>query len=341
MKKKKNFILCVFLIYVILGCSYVFFPDYKLNKILSIKFGFAHLYAFFNMICFLMIIFSLLLIVIVLFKNRFKLKFDMVNIILFSTIVFSIFFIIFGTDTYKIKDENSKNKIIKLVEWNAADNINVINIQDIFGKFDADIAVFPELEGYTKGDNSNRRLIDLFKKADIDFEKYVVYISERTDGMIAPVTVIIKKEFGNYNVHKIPMTIFGTIYLSPTTKNNPSIIGLHAAPPLVGLMDIWRRDLDLITDFSKHNQNSIIIGDFNATMKHGSLNMINTHIDVLQYAPKFNSGTWNINIPSVFRTRIDHILIPNNKYSVKKVEVKSYHNSDHLCIFAEIQELND
>ena len=51
-------------------------------------------------------------------------------------------------------------------------------------------------------------------------------------------------------------------------------------------MSIWERDLNLIADISCDNKESIIIGDFNATMKHGCLNNIKTHLDVLEYAFK-------------------------------------------------------
>lgn len=105
------------------------------------------------------------------------------------------------------------------------------------------------------------------------------------------------------------MTRFGTLYLSSTAKNSPNIIGLHAASPLPGLMSMWQRDIDLNEDISNNKQDSIIIGDFNATIRHGSLNNIKTHLAVLEYVSKFNSGTWNTNIPSIFRIRIDHILI--------------------------------
>lgn len=339
MKKKEIVISVIFLIYIVLSCSYIYFSDGKLNKILSTKFGFAQLYSFSTLIGFIVIVFSILMILISIFRNSFKLKIDVSNIILMFTIVFSLSFVFLGMDNKKIEEQHIDKRTIKLVEWNVADNINEKNIQDIFGEFDADIAVFPELEGYEKGDKTNRRLVDLFEKANVDFKKYEVYISEPTEGSIAPVTVVIKKTFGNYNIYKeTPMTRFGTVYLSSTSKNNPPIIGVHTAPPLPGLMSMWKRDLDLIADISKNNPDSIIIGDFNATMKHGSLNEIRRHIDVLEYAPKFNSGTWNINIPSIFRTRIDHILIPNNKYGVKNVEIKKYTNSDHLCVFAEIQE---
>lgn len=339
MKKKEIIIFIIFLIYTVLGCSYVFFSRSKLNNVLSTKFGFAQLYSFSTLIGFMMIIFSILMISISIFRNGFKLKTDVANIILMGTLIFSILFIYFGMDNKKIEAQHTDNRTIKLVEWNVANNINEKNIQDIFGKFDADIVVFPELDGYEKGDMSNKRLANLFKQANVDFEKYVAYVSEPTEGSIAPVTIVIKKTFGKYNIYnKTPMTRFGTLYLSSTSKNNPDIIGLHTAPPLPGLMSLWQRDLDLIAAISNNNQDSIIIGDFNATMKHGNLNNIKTHIDILEYAAKLNSGTWNTKIPSIFRVRIDHILIPRNKYNVKSVEIKKYPNSDHLCVFAEIQE---
>jgi len=172
------------------------------------------------------------------------------------------------------------------------------------------------------------------------FEKYKAYISEPTEGSIAPVTIVIKRTVGTYYVLKdTPMTRFGTVYLLPTSENSPPIIGLHTAPPLIGLMGMWQRDLNLIEEIANHNKDSIIIGDFNATMKHGNLNDIKTHIDALEYASKFNSGTWNRNILSFFRSRIDHILIPIDKYCVKSVDIQNYKNSDHLCIYTEIQEI--
>ena len=50
---------------------------------------------------------------------------------------------------------------------------------------------------------------------------------------------------------------------------------------------------------------------------------------------KSSNGTWNRSIPSLFRTAIDYILIPNDKYIVKNIGIKEYDNSDHLCIFTE------
>ena len=338
-KRGDLFLAGFFLIYSVAVCVFVFFSNSDLNKTLSTKLGFAQFYSFSTLFGVIVLSISIIIIAVIFYKNSLKLKNSLTNIILLCTAVVSILFIIGGTNSGKLTTIDVDSQIIKIVEWNAANNINESDINDIFGKFDADIAVFPELEGYEKGDTSNKRLSDLFKKANIDFDKYEAFVSMPTEGNIAPVTIVIKKEFGEYNVYKeIPMTRFGTVYLSSTSINNPNIIGVHAAPPLIGLMNIWKRDLKLISDIAYGNKDSIIIGDFNATMKHGYLNDINTHMDVLEYASKNNTGTWHRDIPAIFRTTIDHVLIPNNTYSVKSVETKNYTNSDHLCVFVVIQE---
>lgn len=337
---KKEILFSVFLlIYIVLGCSYVFFADGWLNKLLSIQFGFAQLYAFTSLIAFVMVIILLVIVIISVFKNKFKFKINLIYITLIVSIIFSLLFINFDNISQPQKSELvGVGKMIKLVEWNVANNLNENNIRAIFKEFDADIAVFLEFGGYEKGDSSNQRLIDLFSKAGLDFKNYYAYESEPTAGNIAPVTIVIKKNFGNYNLIKNKgMTVFGTVYLSSLSNDIPDIIGLHTAPPLPSLMELWRRDLNLIVDIVNENSVAFIIGDFNATMKHGSLSEIKTHEDALEYASKFNSGTWNHNLPNLFQSRIDHILIPKNQYIVHSIDIKNYDNSDHLCVFVQLQ----
>lgn len=337
MKKKEIMLALLVLIYIICGCSYVFLANGWLNKIISIQLGFAQFYAFMTFFAILVLIISIIFIILGVVKN--KLTVNLMNIMWIITIIFSLLFINFDNVSQVSNNQLiARDKIIKLVEFNVANNLNENNIRAIFKEFDADIAVFPELGGYEKGDRSNKRLIDLFSRAGLDFQNYHAYESEPTSGNIAPVTVVIKKSFGNYNlIENKAMTVFGTVYLSSASNDIPNIVGLHTAPPLPSLMELWRRDLNLIVEIANKNPDSFIIGDFNATMKHGSLSEINTHQDVLEYASKFNSGTWNRNMFSLFRPRIDHILIPKDQYIVHSVEIKNYDNSDHLCVFVQLQ----
>lgn len=132
------------------------------------------------------------------------------------------------------------------------------------------------------------------------------------------------------------MTIFGTVYLESLNSDRPDLIAVHTAPPLFSLMNLWKRDLELISEFAHSNPDAILIGDFNATMKHGSLSKIQTHSDVLNYSSRWNRGTWNQKLPAFFRTPIDHVLIPD-QYRVVSAETRVLPGSDHAGIFTEIQ----
>ncbi|WP_314024029.1 endonuclease/exonuclease/phosphatase family protein [Filifactor alocis] len=330
----------LFLIYMIIVFSYSFFQKSNLNKVLSTKIFLLHLYSFSIIFGFIISIISVVILIVMLYMNRYSYR----NILFMGWIgilILSVILIIFGSDTKTKGSTLNTTHTVKIVEWNTANNIDGKNIYTIFGEFDADIAVLPELEGYEKGDISQQRLKDLFSAANLDFGKYESFVSLSTEGSIAPVTIIIKKgrcQFSNNK--KVPMTRFGTIYLKSDSEQIPSIVGLHTAPPLPGLIDIWKKDLELISyDIVKEQPDAIIIGDFNATMRHGALNDIITHEDVLNSLSIYNRGTWNVKLPYFFRTSIDHILIPKNQYLVKNIEVKNLYNSDHMAIFAEIQRI--
>lgn len=337
--KKKNLVLVVILIiYTIIVFTYSFFPKTSLNKVLSTKIFLTYFYSFPVLFGCVASILSILVLIIVCYKNKIPYYKNLTFIIWILILATSIIFVVCGTGHRKEYIPLDGEKTFKIVEWNTANNLDEKNIYTIFGEFDADIAVFPELEGDEKGDLSYQRLRNLFLSADIDFDKYEIFASLRTEGNIAPVTIVVKKSFAQYDKDKeTPMTLFGTIYLKSKDKNIPDIVGVHTAPPLPTLLSFWNDDLDLISkDIVKKYPNAIIIGDFNATMRHGSLNEIDTHEDALNYLSIFQRGTWNIDLPSCFRTTIDHILIPKDKYLVKNIELKDLSGSDHICVFAEL-----
>lgn len=200
------------------------------------------------------------------------------------------------------------------------------------------MAIFPELATNIRGEQENQRIKLLFHQVGLSMANYDIFTSPPTDSGIAPVTVIVKKSYGFYTEAKtFHTTRFGTIVLHSRKQNIPDIIALHTAPPLPGLMEVWKQDLNII-----HNQlaskypKAIIAGDFNATMRHGALAKISSHRDALNVLPPFERGTWNSQSPKLFNATIDHILLPKNHYYVKNLDIVSFQNSDHRCIFTEI-----
>lgn len=347
-KKRNIFFSLILFIYAITIITHSFFSNTKLNQILSSKLPFVYFYSFPILFGFIMAIFSVfILLILYCFSYRRKKCFYKTSsfIIWIGMLVLSVLYIIFGTNQTKQYDTTKNtDKTFKLVEWNTQNNMTSESINIIFGQYDADIAIFPELESDAdgkKGALKYERLKELFKNSKIDRKKYKLFTSYAQETNVAPVTIVVKKSFGTYKQegisHTTPMTTFGTLYLQSKNDNEPKIIGLHTCPPLPGGVYWWNYDMsDIYNTIIKQNPNAIIAGDFNATMRHGVLSKIDTHEDVLDYVSPLERGTWNTSLPACFRTTIDHILIPKNQYAVKKVEVKDIGNSDHMCVVAEL-----
>lgn len=337
MKNKASKIILglLLVIYSLIVIIHTFFPSSQLNIDLSTKFGIAHLYSFpllFGLIG-AGISLSAILVYLTSKKNT-----DRVFIpIWIGFMISSIIFILFSSNPTKEKAQVNLDETIKIVEWNAINNISATNVETIFKEFDADIAVFPELDGPVLYESENKRFVDLFKQAGLDFDDYSASSSAYFEN-IAPVTVITKNEFANLTSSQVlSLNTFGTVKVDLDSDYVPQIIGMHTAPPLPFLMRNWEDDLNLIaTEIIGSYSDAIIVGDFNATMRHGKLNEIESHVDILEYLPTYERGTWHASLPQFFRTPIDHILLPKDKYSVKNVQVRNLDNSDHAAIFAEI-----
>ena len=329
---KKILLMIKFLLvvtYSLIIVPHVFFPSSGLNIALSSKLFFAQFYSFPILFGGSLVIGALVIFGICLLINQIILKKRKIGLFWLAIGLLSLVFMLGGSEPTKTTSLE-ETKTIKIVEWNTLNNLNKAHIEKIFKDYDADIAVFPELK--------NQSLEAGFREVGLDFDRYEVFLSPKTGGGIAPVTVITKKDFSGYRMVKEDnMTSFGTVVLQAKDKAKPAIVGLHTAPPLPALMNDWKRDLVLIAHhLSKQYRDAIIIGDFNATMRHGAMNALGTYEDALSYLPKFGRGTWHTRLPSYFRTTIDHVLVPKDSYVVQAIQMVDFKVSDHACVFVSL-----
>lgn len=329
MKKKHNWFAILFLIvYTFFVGLISFFPKTQTNEYLSTRLFIAHFYAFpflfGSIIC--------ILFLIKLFKSVRNNDIEL-TVVRSLVILVSLVFMLCPYNKKLTKVDSSKKTDIKIVAWNTAGFPDEYGINKIFKNFNADVVILSECE--------QEKLEKAMGKSTIDLNKYQIFTSKKVYGnkRIQPVTIAIKKEFGLYTVEEQKATTaFGTLYLKAADGKNPDIIGLHPAPPILGsLFYAWRDDLkNIVNEIIKNNPNAIIAGDFNATMRHGQMNSIKSHKDVLDYKSRFKRGTWHVTLGSIFKTSIDHILLPNNQYGAKSVEILNLRGSDHMAIFTEI-----
>lgn len=332
MFSKKLIFISSLILFAIPIIAYSFFPSSNLNIWLSTKPILAQVYAFPLTTATIASILSFVFFSLSFYKRNKQICFYSGILLLLSFIL-----LLFGTDK-TLSSASNKTKTLKLVTWNVANQIDAQHIERIFSHFNADIAIFPELATNIREEKGNQQIQLLFQQVGLSISSYDIFTSPPTDSGIAPVTVIVKKSYDFYTkAETFHTTRFGTIILHSRKQNLPDIIALHTAPPLPGLMEVWKQDLNVI-----HNQlaskypKAIIAGDFNATMRHGALAKISSHRDALNVLPPFERGTWNSQSPKLFNATIDHILLPKNHYYVKDLDIVSFQNSDHRCIFTEI-----
>ena len=335
---KKIIKFSVIAIYALMVVSYVFFADKALNIRLSSTIFFAHFYAFPVLFGAAIALLAALAMIIGIGRKRTTYFIEYTFVFPLMVLALSMLLVFGSADVKRIAETDDNSASVKIVELNAQNTLDGDAVAKIFKDFDADIAVFPEFGGYVKGDKPEHRLIDLMEREGISGQHYDFYSSAETEGNIAPVTIVVKKAFNAYKQQENkPMTRFGTVYLSSNHANTPDIVGLHTAPPLPGLMETWRHDLDLIGKaIIPENGDAVILGDFNATTRHGALNLIATHEDVLDYLPRFHRGTWGLFLPEFARSGIDHMYIPKGQYAVKRIDLFRFNGPDHMGVFVEL-----
>lgn len=230
-----------------------------------------------------------------------------------------------GSKTSSLTNQNN----VTVLEWNALNSGDPEQFSDMINQFDLDVFVLPELGDYATP--SGTRLTDLLRQSGNAPENYSLFTSH-SHGEIAPVTVIVKKSLGEYTAKEGDLATFGSIVLTPRYAKSdlPVIIGIHTAPPLPGLMQTWRNDLQRIQQYASERSGDrvIIAGDFNAQIYHGSLAELSGYTDS---KPSIFGGTWPKSAPSVLRAHIDHILVSE----ICKVKASQYYEvqtSDHIAL---------
>ncbi|MGX4645339.1 endonuclease/exonuclease/phosphatase family protein [Holzapfeliella sp. JNUCC 80] len=340
LKKYHVLLLLIAIVYMAIVLTYTLFPQSSLNQFLSTQLGLAQFYAFSIFFGVVMGIFSLLMMGMTSYKKGYRRPPFFIWAVM---MVLSGILVIGGTGGHLSHDQSvdSNQPSFKIVEYNSANQLNSTNIQTIFGEYNTDIAVLPEFDERPSEVGSNERIKQLFKAANVNYDHYDVFISDHPTGVVG-VTTIVKKSFAQFTQQReVPQPTFKSVNLKSQTANVPSIIGLHAAPPIPGyLMNYWQKDLHVISNqLANQNPDSILIGDFNANMNHGLLTTIATHEDGVNALPAFERGTWPASkLPAYFRTPIDHVLIPKNQYSVKNIKLQDLKTSDHMAIFMEVQK---
>ncbi|PKK40103.1 hypothetical protein ABB02_00609 [Clostridiaceae bacterium JG1575] len=229
---------------------------------------------------------------------------------------------------------------VRLLTWNALHTFDEEIARRIFTQLNVQVAVFPELslgeseEGPRAGDNPLKAVME---RAGLAVDEYDFFESPKPYN-VKPVVAIVHRSLGRYESKPVFQTSLGTLHLVPKEgTRGPEILGLHTYPPLPFFEFLWNEDLQRIRDWvQSEGKNAWILGDFNATLRHGALSSLTEHQDALHKVPFWRRGTWNTAHPFFLRAGIDHLLVPKDA-QILKSETIVLKGSDHLAIYLEAQ----
>lgn len=226
------------------------------------------------------------------------------------------------------------NDSLVVVSWNALDHFDGDSAREIFGTLNADVAVLPELQQRDGVSAGAPRIEEALAHGGLDPRDFDIFESPPTRTHIAPLTVIVRRAFVPYVSVPVEQATFGTVHLVPPPGSAlPEILAVHTAPPVPRWMAEWTADLMGVRNVAHGaGANAIIVGDLNATVRHGGLGGITTHADVLTSIPATGRGTWPAAVPRILRASIDHVLIPVGAAAVAEATVIDIAGSDHAAI---------
>ena len=227
---------------------------------------------------------------------------------------------------------STSSTAVSVIAWNAAGRAGPEEIRDLLDGRDPDVIVLPEYRD--GGEAGARRLAGMLTASGRDPRNYSVF-SSPTDPAYDPTTVAIHKRLGEYRAAGGIATTFGSLTLRPSDPAKPTIVAVHTAPPVPGLMGRWRRDLDEVRAYmDRERGRAILAGDFNATLRHGGLGSSPRWADALASAGS-REGTWPSSLPAALASPIDHVFV-NSGASVVSAEVIGLGGSDHNAVAARV-----
>jgi len=136
-------------------------------------------------------------------------------------------------------------------------------------------------------------------------------------------------------------SVLPTVVLRPESGSGPVIVGVHAVAPLPAEMANWRADLEWLGSVCS-GENTIMGGDFNATLDHmsglgeGAGTALGSCVDAAQQSGNGAVGTWPTRLPALVGSPIDHVMAtPDWAVSgMRVVHDRDDSGSDHRPVIA-------
>jgi len=141
-------------------------------------------------------------------------------------------------------------------------------------------------------------------------------------------------------------SVLPTVVLRPEDGSGPVIVGVHAVAPLKAEMANWRADLEWLGTACS-DENTIMGGDFNATLDHmsglgeGAHTALGGCLDAAKRTGAAAVGTWPTRLPALIGSPIDHVMATADweVTGMRVVDDRDDSGSDHRPVVARLRSV--
>jgi endonuclease/exonuclease/phosphatase (EEP) superfamily protein YafD len=157
-------------------------------------------------------------------------------------------------------------------------------------------------------------------------------------------SLLISTKLGDYHVDDTAgnTSTLPTVIARPMSGSGPTIIAVHAVSPQPSELNHWRSDLSWLS--KQCAGNTIMAGDFNATLDHmvglaASGKSLGECTDAASSTKNAAVGTWPTALPALLGAPIDHVMVTDGwrVTGMRVIENEDKAGSDHRPIVAQLQ----
>ncbi|MBK4347351.1 endonuclease/exonuclease/phosphatase family protein [Lacisediminihabitans changchengi] len=202
---------------------------------------------------------------------------------------------------------------LTIVEWNtlgAAPGVGTI--ATLAENNAADVVVLPETDR-----QSANQVAALMEQAGHPMTVHTTAFNEIAKAKST--SILTSTALGGYSIDETVgnTSTVPTVILRPDDGSGPTIVGVHAVAPQPAEMDNWRSDLRFVKSTCSR-PNTILVGDFNATLDHlaglgsGARTTVGECTDAAIQSHNGAVGTWPSRLPALLGAPIDHVMATDN-----------------------------
>jgi endonuclease/exonuclease/phosphatase (EEP) superfamily protein YafD len=239
-----------------------------------------------------------------------------------------------GDDDFATKRDSA----ITVLSWNTLDGAPGAQVvADVALDADADVLTLPETSRAT-GD----AIAAIMAAAGRPMTVFAVTLDESNTA--SSTALLVSAGLGGYTLRTDvgDTSVAATLVAVPNGGSGPTIIAAHTMAPLPSAMDDWRSDLTWLADICTGN--TIMAGDFNATVDHMSRlattdgATLGECADAAMATNNAAVGTWPSTLPTLLATPIDHVLATDSwrVTGMKVIDTADDLGSDHRPILAQL-----